>query len=242
LQRDLRGEWEVIPAVVDSGAFIHVGPRSVASHLPIQETEASRRRVYYENASGDKVYNEGERELEGFSGDGVPMNLPMQIAKVSKPLFAVRKIKEVGNATLFGLDSKHAVINKETGKIVCDGGRDVILDQVTGEYMITEIKDKNKEYTIDLWIKKPKDNKSWDPVSKTPGRWRGNACVVTKITENCDTEDVDTTRPKGEVFSSDLIGDGAVRKAVNDIEKRVTRPIWLKDQEVPTVSTFRRQP
>ena len=68
------------------------------------------------------------------------------------------------------------MINKNTGHIVCDGGQDVILDQITGKYRKTRIKDTNREYVIDMWSRKPRDNNV--------------------------AEDLDITRRKGEHFEA----------------------------------------
>ena len=106
-----RGDWEVIPGVVDSGVVVHVSPKHVAAHVPTKEAEASRKKVFYTSAGGQKIYNQGEKMIEGFMGDGVAMSLPTQVADVSKPLFSVWEMKKVGSATIFGLSDKHAIIN-----------------------------------------------------------------------------------------------------------------------------------
>ena len=87
------------------------------------------------------------------------MGMLVQVVEVERPLFAVRDIKAAGNATLFGPDSNHAVINKNKGRIICEGGKDVVLDQVTRKYQQTNINDTDKEYTIDMWVQ----NKQWKP-------------------------------------------------------------------------------
>ena len=98
-----------------------------------------------------------DRLLEGFSHDGVPMELPVQVAKVSRPLFATREIKAAGNATIFGLDGNHAIVNKNTGKIVCHGGEDCILDLKSGYYRKTGIKDNGKDYLIEMYVERQDD-------------------------------------------------------------------------------------
>jgi len=53
--------------------------------------------------------------------------------------------------------------------------------------------------------------------------------------------DIDTTRPKGEVYSDELIGNGSVKVAVDKIEKKIAKPSHL-DGKVAPMSTFIRQP
>ena len=50
---------------------------------------------------------------------------------LTAPGVSVREMKTAGNATGFGLDQHHAVIDKRTGDIVLNGGQDAILDQKT---------------------------------------------------------------------------------------------------------------
>ena len=80
------GKWEVISSVVDSGAIDTVLPKNSAKHVPIKQTEMSKREMYYTTADGSLVYNEGEKIIEGFSDQGTPVRTPMQVADVSKPL------------------------------------------------------------------------------------------------------------------------------------------------------------
>ena len=63
-------------------------------------------------------------------------------------------MKAAGNATVFGLDENHAIINQKTGKLVCEGGTDLILDQRSGRYQITKIRDTGKDYVTDIYVEK----------------------------------------------------------------------------------------
>jgi len=86
------------------------------------------------------------------------LEFPWQVAKVSRPLISVRETKAANNATIFGLDEDHAVINRKTGKVVMLGGQDAVLDQKSGRYSITKIIDTGKDFVIDLYVQKQTDS------------------------------------------------------------------------------------
>ena len=85
------------------------------------------------------------------------MALPTQVTEVKNTIFSVRDmkgdIKEPTNMILFGMDRNHAVIDKRTGRIGYEGGKDAIVSN--HNYSKTEIMDNGKDYTIDIWMKKP---------------------------------------------------------------------------------------
>ena len=57
------GKYEMVTVTADSGAADHVAPKSVASHLKVQETEASRQGVKYVAANGHKIANVGQKKI-----------------------------------------------------------------------------------------------------------------------------------------------------------------------------------
>jgi hypothetical protein len=91
-------------------------------------------------------------------------------------LFAVREMKSAGNIVAFGLDSKHAIVDVETGKMVCRGGQDMIVNKANGDK--TEIIDSGKDYVINMWLRRPEGNIN----SVGLGHWKaaGNTKVVHK--------------------------------------------------------------
>ena len=58
-----KGKWLKVEAEVDTGACIPMMPKSIAKHLPIRESEGSRKGAKYVSASDDYIYNEGESEV-----------------------------------------------------------------------------------------------------------------------------------------------------------------------------------
>ena len=99
-------------------------------------------------------------------------------------------MKTAGNATVFGLDHNHAVIDKRTGSIVLNGGQDAILDQITGKHYITKIRDTKKDYVIDIYVPKGKNNHT----------------TTNKHTERVNRylDEVDKTQRKGVEFEPNL--------------------------------------
>ena len=107
-------EYEKVTSIIDSGTVTTVMPKRQCAHVPIKETSTSPNGTYYTDASGNEIYNEGQRDTEGLTTEGVPLELAWQVAKISRPLISVREMKASGNAAIFGLNEEHAVINKRT--------------------------------------------------------------------------------------------------------------------------------
>ena len=51
-----KGKWLKVEAEVDTGACIPMMPKSIARHLPIRESEGSRKGAKYVSASDDYIY------------------------------------------------------------------------------------------------------------------------------------------------------------------------------------------
>ena len=102
------------------------------------------------------MYDQGLKTYEGFSDTGQPIEVPATAAKIGKTLFSVRDMSGAQNIVAFGLDSDHAIVNVKTGKVLTQGGKDVIVNKISGSK--TNIIDTGKEYLMNTWIKKPKGN------------------------------------------------------------------------------------
>ncbi len=150
-EENMRGKWEVIEGVVDSGAVDTVTNKDTVKFIPINETKRSKREAFWTTADGNHVYNEGENFIEGCTGQGTPTGMPMQVGDVSTTLFSIGRMKEAGNLVVFGLKEELAVVNWKTGKTLCKGGDNVIVDENTG--ITTSIDDNGKEYTKKIWVK-----------------------------------------------------------------------------------------
>ena len=82
------------------------------------------------------------------------MDLPATAAKVSRTLLSVRDMKGADNIIAFGLNSNHVIVDKNTGKTIATGGKDLIVNKVSGSR--TDIIDTGKDYVMNIWIRKPK--------------------------------------------------------------------------------------
>ena len=142
-----------ISGVVDSGSIDNVFKKEDGNWLPIQETPASKSKSYYTGAGGHKIYNEGQRFLEGLTNEGQHMRSKVQVGELTKSLWSVRETKKANNIVAFGLGSTHALYDLRNGNILGRNQDDVIINKNSG--VGTKIRDTGKEYLLDMWIKKP---------------------------------------------------------------------------------------
>ena len=124
---------------MDFGAGETVGPKSIASHIPIVPSPSSTAGISYVAANGTKIANYGEKKLRGLSSNGVPKEMKMQVADVKKLLTAVSAICDSGN------------------KVVFDNEGSYIESKATGQR--TQLRRENGVYRFDMWVKKI-DNES----------------------------------------------------------------------------------
>ena len=129
-----RGDWEKVSVTVDSGAIDSVIPTSVAQGVPTKATTASQQGLKYRAANGTPIVNEGEKTLKGYTNEGSPVGMTMQVAKVTKPLGSVRAMVEANN------------------RVVFDKGGSYILDKAT--WAKTKIDERNGAFVVDMWIPK----------------------------------------------------------------------------------------
>ena len=114
------GKWEVIKAIMDSGATIPVFPPATGSGYQIEESAASRAGVECEIANGDFLPILGQKKIAVLTAEGTLRGYASQVADVSKPLNAVRSTVKSGHAVCFGLGpdgEDHLIINRHTGEI-----------------------------------------------------------------------------------------------------------------------------
>ena len=146
---DASGDWELIESVVDSGAVGHVMSRHVAPQVAIQDTVLSRKGGYYLAANGTKIYNEGQKSIQGFTENGKGIQMTYQVADVKSALNAVGKICDAGQIAMF---AKHG------GKIIHEGsqaGREIIdIVNRNDQDMIGFTRDDRGVYKMKTWIKK----------------------------------------------------------------------------------------
>ena len=114
------GEWEVLEAIVDSGATVPVLNPTMAKAYPLEESAASKEGVEYEIANGDVLANLGQKRFAVMTKEGTLRGYESQAANVSKCLNAVRSMVAGKSAVCFGLGpegDQHLIINRLTGEV-----------------------------------------------------------------------------------------------------------------------------
>jgi hypothetical protein len=91
-------EWEVIHAMLDSGASVTVIPPHVAGGCEIQEGAASRAGVQCEVAHGDKIPYLCEKLFIVVAEKGTVFGIRPQVADVPKALQSLRALERTGHA------------------------------------------------------------------------------------------------------------------------------------------------
>jgi len=112
--------WEVISAIVDSGASITAVHPEDGKAYKMQESEASRRGISYATAGQEDLPNLGEKLMAVLTTEGTLRGFKSQCAEVSEPLESVRQLLGAKHCVLFGLgedEEEHLIINKITGEV-----------------------------------------------------------------------------------------------------------------------------
>ena len=94
-------EWEEVEFGVDSGATETVVGRQTLAWMEAKEGVAFKRGVKYGMANGDEIDNEGEKDFEGTTENGVAKAIRAQVCDVSQPLLSVKKVVAAGNRVVF---------------------------------------------------------------------------------------------------------------------------------------------
>ena len=127
------GDWEMIEAILDSGATATVFPPHVGRGYDVQPSDASKAGVRYEVANGDEIPNLGEKVIPVMTVEGSYRGVRAQIADVSKALQSVRSLVRTGHMVIFGDgepgNEQHYVLNKMTGEtnMVIDDGINYLM-------------------------------------------------------------------------------------------------------------------
>ena len=129
------GRWELFTITVDSGAGESVSPPSEATIFPTIENAASKDGTYYVAASGDRIYNEGEKRVTCVTPEGHRQSWMFQVADVNKVLASVSRICESGEE-----------------RVVFQRGNNYIENMRTGRR--TNMQERNGVYAIEAWIDK----------------------------------------------------------------------------------------
>ena len=101
--------WVLWEAVMDSGAAENVVPTDMATHIPLKETEASKKGQVFSTADGGVLANIGERVVPMITQEGYCLNARYQVAAVTKPLNAISRVCDQGNQVVFEQDGGYIV-------------------------------------------------------------------------------------------------------------------------------------
>ena len=111
------GKFEILTAVIDSGATVAVMNPSTGASYKIEEGSANG--TEYEIASGDTLEDLGEKRMAVLTAEGTMRGYTSRCAEVTKSLQSVRALVNANHAVCFGLGDghDHLIINKVTGEI-----------------------------------------------------------------------------------------------------------------------------
>jgi len=113
-------EWLEIECCLDTGSSVHAVNRLEISGCEITESPGSRAGQQFQAAGGSLIDNEGQAILMLVPPDEDtknPVNICMQVAKVTRPLISVPKLTE-GDKLAVVCKEKEALVQTPSGQIV----------------------------------------------------------------------------------------------------------------------------
>ena len=93
--------------------------------------------VWYANCNGGQMQNEGEQNIPMMLPSGEWCEMPFQQTSVTKPLAAVTRMCEAGNAVLF---------------LPEQFGASIVINMLSGEFEVEELREEDGNYMLDVWI------------------------------------------------------------------------------------------
>ena len=126
--------WKVISMVMDSGAAESVAPSDLAPWVEVSESPGSQRGQVYVSASGERIPNLGQKQLEVVTDEGKSATATFQVAEVTRALCSISRVCDQGNQVIF---------EKNGGWIVAPDGTS------------TAFKRENNVYALDLHVLDP---------------------------------------------------------------------------------------
>ena len=95
--------WEQLPfpIIVDSGACASVMPKDWCGHVPLVKTPQSEAGEFFRSASGQKIYNHGQRTVSMMTREGNRRDMRFIVCDVSKALGSVSQMCRAGHRVVF---------------------------------------------------------------------------------------------------------------------------------------------
>ena len=134
IHTEASGTWEKITLTADSGASDTVVPEDVCSDVPTTPSPGSLTGMEYEVASGHKIPNRGQKQLQVVTERNQQRAITVQVCNVNKALLSVKKTCRTGHRVVFDDDGSY-IENKATKER-------------------TPLKEEGGVYTLDVWVKK----------------------------------------------------------------------------------------
>ena len=106
----------------------------MAPEVRVEESPGSRRGQVYMSASGERIPNLGQQNIDFITDEGRPLRGQYQVAEVNRALLSVGKICDNNKRVIFG---------KNGGAILC---------LKTGR--TTSFLRQNGVYLLNMWVKK----------------------------------------------------------------------------------------
>ena len=137
---EVRGSWEPMEVIMDSGAHICIGPPSTGetAGYKIEESPDSKSGQVYSAANGSPIPNLGQRIMAVMTEEGSVRGVTQQVGDVTKNLEAIRAVLKTGHAVIFNDDGQG------------NGAGSFMVNKMTGE--INAIRDNGSDYVMRRWI------------------------------------------------------------------------------------------
>ena len=100
-------------------------------------------------ADSRNILNEGQKDVSGYTANGNPIELGVQVTEVAKTFVWAEKMKDAGNIVIIGADDGDMIINESTG-------------------MRTPIMDTGAEFVLDIYV--PGGEEQGSPAKLNPRR------------------------------------------------------------------------
>ena len=125
--------WEVISAIVDSGATVPAINPETGVGYEVEESEASRAGIEYDTAGTETLPALGKKRLAVITPEGTLRGYQSEVADVNSSLQSVRQMLANKHCVLFGLGpdgEDHLIVNKVSGEVnrMRDDGVNYIQD------------------------------------------------------------------------------------------------------------------
>ena len=101
----------------DSGASDTVAPEDFFTDYPLEESPGSRSNVWYVGAGGERIKNQGQRQILILTKEKHLRWLTVQVARVKKLLGSVSKNNDCGQRVVYDTDDSY-IMDKVTGEKV----------------------------------------------------------------------------------------------------------------------------